>query len=93
MIPLRRRRAAIAAPRPVWDAPVTLTSGTDGDSHLISAAELDRTISTQASTYRTLCGRVVLAASLAAPPGPRCPACHGPHTEPATSPPSVSALR
>ncbi|MGH3566293.1 MAG: hypothetical protein ACRDRH_09720 [Pseudonocardia sp.] len=86
MIRLLRRRIPAGPARTDRDAPIPLTSATDGRTHLISAANLDRTIAEHGSTFRTLCGRTVLAASLAAPPGPRCPGCHSASTAPNHAP-------
>jgi hypothetical protein len=85
----RRRTPPQTAPGP-RDAPIPLTSATDGRTHLISTAELDRTIAEQRSRYRTLCGSDVLAAALAAPPGPLCRDCHAPQGGPATVQPGAS---
>jgi hypothetical protein len=90
---IRRLRRRTPPTPPAPDAPISLTSGIDGHTHLISAADLDRTITTNSTTYRTLCGRTGLPASLVAPPGPRCTACHSPSTEPTTAPRRASTLR
>jgi hypothetical protein len=86
-----RRRAPPTPPAPV--APISLTSGIYGHTHLISAADLDRTNTTNSNTYRTLSGRTVLPGIPRRTPGPRCTACHSPSTEPTTAPRRASTLR
>ena len=92
MIRLLRRRTptapqAATTPR---EAPIPLTGATDGRTHLVSTADLDRTIAEQGNRYRTLCGRTVLAAALTAPPGTRCRDCYAPQGGPTTAQPGES---
>ena len=85
MIRFRRRCNPVQAPTTARQAPIQLTSATDGHSHLISSVDLDPTISEHGSLYRTLCGRTVLAAALAAPPGPHCRDCYARRGGPTTA--------
>ncbi len=55
---------------------VPVTSALDGFEHLVADAVI---VSSNAGHYVALCGRDVRAAALAAPPGPRCPACVAVH--------------
>lgn len=84
MIRLPRRRTPQQATT-TREAPILLTSAIDGRTHLVSTADLDRTIAERSSRYRTLCGRAVLAAALTAPPGSRCNDCYAPKSGPATT--------
>lgn len=59
----RRSRRTVAVP---------VTSARDGFEHLVTEDEI---APSNASRYTALCRRDVWAAALAAPPGPRCPAC------------------
>lgn len=70
-----RTRSAPAIHPTERDAPMPLTS-TEGRTHLIGADDLDHALATHSGTYRALCRRHVLAASLSAPPGRPCPDCH-----------------
>lgn len=51
---------------------VPVTSVRDGFEHLVADAAMTPG---SAGRYVALCGRAVLAAALACPPGPRCSAC------------------
>lgn len=88
MIRIRRHRPPPSpeiGDAPIRDAPVPLTCATDRRTHLVAIADLERAIAERSGHYRTLCGRAVLAAALAAPPGPRCAACYAPKGAPATA--------
>jgi hypothetical protein len=60
------------ARRPWRTVAVPVTSTRDGFEHLVTE---DAIAPSNASRYAALCGRDVWTAALAAPPGPRCPAC------------------
>lgn len=51
---------------------VPVTSARDGFEHLVADEAM---ASGTGGHYPALCGRVVWAAALVCPPGPRCPAC------------------
>lgn len=51
---------------------VPVTSDRDGFEHLVAESAMTPG---SAGRYVACCGRVVWAAALACPPGPRCPAC------------------
>lgn len=54
---------------------IDMTSAADGRTHTITGAEFDAGVWHGQGTYRAVCGRDVIAASLMSGPGPRCPEC------------------
>lgn len=57
-----------------WQRPIWLTAINDVD-HAVLDEDMAAGIAAGSGKYSALCGAVVLAASLLAPPGPRCPHC------------------
>lgn len=67
------RMTGVRDERRMWRTVVVpVTSALGGFEHLVAE---DAIAPSNASRYVALCGRDVWAAALAAPPGPRCPAC------------------
>ena len=54
---------------------ITVTSTADGRDHLISEQAPAAGLAPGHGSYLALCGHLVIAAPLAAPPGPTCRAC------------------
>ncbi|MGQ0773897.1 MAG: hypothetical protein ACT4NY_05685 [Pseudonocardiales bacterium] len=55
--------------------PTTLTSTTDGRDHLVSAHAMTSGLVAGHGDYLALCGRVLVAAPMVAPPGQTCFDC------------------
>jgi len=53
----------------------TVTSSADGRDHLISEQAMTSGLTAGHGDYTALCGRVVVAAPMVAPPGPTCLDC------------------
>lgn len=54
---------------------VQVTSGEDDTTHLVPFRLYEEGLMSGAGRYIAVCGRTVLAASMAAAPGRRCPLC------------------
>ena len=70
-----RRRTRPPAPAVAY---VDLTCGADGLAHRIHPHDHLDGLAAARGRFRALCGATVLAGSLAAAPGRRCPACAPP---------------
>lgn len=68
-----------------------MTSGVDGHTHAITAAEFEQGVLTGLGRYRAACGAEVVVASMVTRPGPRCPRCaeHRRESERAAIPPRL----
>ncbi|MGH3941211.1 MAG: hypothetical protein ACRDTG_21770 [Pseudonocardiaceae bacterium] len=55
--------------------PTTMTCATDGRDHLVSAQATQAGLAAGQGHYLAICGHLVVAAAMVAPPGPTCLDC------------------
>ena len=65
---------------------VELTAVEDGRSHRVTSDAYSDGLTAGTGRYRTLCGRIVLAASMTSAPGPKCRGCGAAPTQPDRAP-------